>query len=169
LATYGEIKMDEKKFQEMETALKNSMRRFPNCRIANCECYSKQGGWNKGCMCACHFFKMDKLYGKGKWKLSDMSTESKKGHPADVKEHMRKEIKQINDLIQLLNMEKNELLKKCPHEIIPIDEPKDHDSARCWICNKDFGWYCKNSPTKFCKYENDIDSCIYCCQPEERK
>lgn len=32
------------------------------------------------------------------------------------------------------------------------------------------GWYCPDSPTHLCSYDNgDMDSCDYCGEPEERK
>ena len=30
-------------------------------------------------------------------------------------------------------------------------------------------WDCKDSPTGFCMYTNDFDSCIFCYEPDERK
>jgi hypothetical protein len=65
--------------------------------------------------------------------------------------------------------------------------------AYCLICDKSFGWRCKESPDGVCHYKNEVDdkqlllingktvdapadyaehyyeSCIYCGQPEERK
>jgi hypothetical protein len=54
-------------------------------------------------------------------------------------------------------------------------------AARCLVCGAGFselGWYCPDSPTHLCCYEQALpdgtvqvneDSCIYCGQPEERK
>ena len=30
-------------------------------------------------------------------------------------------------------------------------------------------WDCKKSPTKYCMYTVDFDSCIFCYEPDERK
>jgi hypothetical protein len=30
-------------------------------------------------------------------------------------------------------------------------------------------WDCKESPTKFCMYTKDYDTCIFCYEPDERK
>jgi hypothetical protein len=50
-------------------------------------------------------------------------------------------------------------------------------SAYCKIClrgtifdYKEFGWYCPNSPKKYCTYDGgDSDRCDWCGLPEERK
>lgn len=51
--------------------------RFPNCKIANCECNSNHGEWIKGCNCMCHFFQMDAIYGKNNWSLKEFNREDR--------------------------------------------------------------------------------------------
>lgn len=54
---------------------------------------------------------------------------------------------------------------------------KVHDSAKCDVCGKDYGWWCPDSPNHVCDYEHkdkhgtydDEDDCKYCHSPEERK
>ena len=53
--------------------------RYPGCRIANCDCNSKNGKWSKGCWCMCHFRAMDEKYGKDKWDLNAFVRELKVG------------------------------------------------------------------------------------------
>lgn len=85
------------------------------------------------------------------------------------------------------------LQDSCEHEItrggVHPDDPKTRTSAflgntvskddkyetsACWICGKEFGWYCPDSPDHICDYggpdwELHSEYCIYCHQPEERK
>lgn len=49
--------MNEEEFRNMENALRSSMRRFPNCKIANCDCDSKQEERIGDYMCLCHITK----------------------------------------------------------------------------------------------------------------
>lgn len=77
--------MDDKKFKEITNALRESARRYPFCRIANCDCKGTENEWNKGCVCMCHFYQMDEKLGKGNWKLSDHIASSKKGKPIKKK------------------------------------------------------------------------------------
>lgn len=71
--------MTTEEFLKIQKALGNSIQRFPNCRIANCECNSKNDEWKKDCNCMCHLLYMDKKFGKDKWKFSDVSKIAKKG------------------------------------------------------------------------------------------
>jgi len=71
--------MDDETFQKMRESFRESMRRFPNCRIANCICDSNNDEWKKDCHCICHFFLMDKKFGKDKWNLNDFFEMAKKG------------------------------------------------------------------------------------------
>jgi len=57
----------------------------------------------------------------------------------------------------------------CPHTYI-----KKYNSAVCVLCGKNGGWWCPGSNNHLCWYINDggkvnMDSCIYCGDPEERK
>jgi len=54
-------------FQSISQALK----KFPNCRIANCKCNSKEGEWKKGCLCLCHMDQAQEILGKD-FDLSDL-------------------------------------------------------------------------------------------------
>jgi len=71
--------MDDETFQKMIESFRESTRRFPNCRMANCTCDSDNDEWKKGCHCMCHFFFMDKKFGKDKWNLNDFSKMAEKG------------------------------------------------------------------------------------------
>jgi hypothetical protein len=52
-----------------------------------------------------------------------------------------------------------------------IEAKYDYESGACWICGKEFGWYCPDSPNHICEYSQEYyqEGCIYCDQPEERK
>ncbi len=44
-----------KQHVSITTALRRDARRYPNCRIANCECPgSAAGNRREGCKCLCH-------------------------------------------------------------------------------------------------------------------
>lgn len=59
-----------------------SAHRFPNCPIANCDCNHKgQDEWKKGCFCMCHFFQMDRKFGKNNWNLGDVGSSARAGRP----------------------------------------------------------------------------------------
>jgi hypothetical protein len=60
---------------------------------------------------------------------------------------------------------------------VQINDPLSW-SGSCWICGKDFGWYCPDSPDHICDYHYNgedgnvgynPDCCKYCHQPDERK
>lgn len=82
-----------------------------------------------------------------------------------------------------------ELEGRCPHAIIQTGE-----SAKCDVCDHDFGWYCQLSPDHTCHYFTEDggvvrlitgqtvtcpdghdpefethDRCMYCGNPQERK
>ncbi len=44
---------------------------------------------------------------------------------------------------------------RCPHEIIQKGE-----SAQCDGCDRDFGWFCQQSPDKTCHYFTDEDGVV---------
>lgn len=63
----------------------------------------------------------------------------------------------------------HELLNKCEHSIV-----KRNESAICEVCNKNFGWWCPDSPGHMCDYSDGSDmnfseNCLFCGQPDERK
>jgi len=81
----------------------------------------------------------------------------------------KERLKEIKELIQVLEMEKDNIINTCEHEII-----KSGSSAKCDICGKYGGWYCPESLNHMCDYEQedgsyDEDCCRYCGEPEERK
>lgn len=73
------MSMTREELETMSHNLRLAIRRFPNCRIANCECDSKNGEWKPGCLCMCHWFKMDELHGERKWTLDMFYKQAKKG------------------------------------------------------------------------------------------
>jgi hypothetical protein len=44
-------------------ALRSAHQRYPNCRIANCECDSKGDEWVRGCGCLCHLLQLQERTG----------------------------------------------------------------------------------------------------------
>lgn len=60
----------------------------------------------------------------------------------------------------------DELIKNCKHLIVEI---KDFGGAYCDICGESFGWYCKQSPIKYCTYKINHINCDFCGQPKSRK
>lgn len=91
-----------------------------------------------------------------------------------------------------------DLVRSCEdHSLRPLTEQEQADeglsiTARCEICNHDFGWRCLKSPDGVCHYicENDhgiilldgskimltreqremySECCVFCGQPDERK
>lgn len=91
---------------------------------------------------------------------------------------IQKEVAIISTKIQLkleeldiLENNLEQLTEKCSHSDLDISP---WDTATCNICGKDFDWYCPESPTLTCDYEQedgsyDEDCCRYCGCPEERK
>jgi hypothetical protein len=76
-------------------------------------------------------------------------------------------IRDIDLLISKLKTLKRKMITACDHEFIT-----DYGTARCSKCNTFGGWYCPQSPTHVCSYEDDDacrDHCIFCGDPEERK
>jgi hypothetical protein len=65
------------------------------------------------------------------------------------------------------------LSQDCPH-IILEKQPEDfggwpdYGAAECDICGQSFGWYCPDSPDRYCHYKVG-ENCIYCGDPDERK
>ena len=68
--------MNPEEFSSTRRAILESIRRFPNCTIANCECDSRHGEWKDKCNCMCHFRQMDEVFGKGQWALKDFNKKS---------------------------------------------------------------------------------------------
>lgn len=114
--------------------------------------------------------------------------------PLDRKFRIESLKKQLKEIHQKLEVLKN----SCVHRFMPLTQEELKDkwcsvSAICTVCDKDFGWRCKNSIDGVCHYySNDgfidlidgrkvptppehgpdyetDDSCIFCGQPSERK
>jgi hypothetical protein len=60
----------------------------------------------------------------------------------------------------------NKLIRECNHLIVCM---KDFGGAYCDICGESFGWYCEESPTKYCDFSVHFIECKYCGQPRSRK
>jgi hypothetical protein len=71
--------MNDKEFLDMYNAIAMAAKRYPNCRIAACDCNSKGTEWKKDCNCLCHFYHMDIKYGEDKWTMNDFSEQTKIG------------------------------------------------------------------------------------------
>lgn len=71
--------MNEEEYIQMRNNLREAIRRYPNCRIANCECDEYNGEWKKGCHCMGHFKMMDRMFGEKKWGLNDFDEMAHKG------------------------------------------------------------------------------------------
>lgn len=70
----------------------------------------------------------------------------------------------LNSAISSLEHMRELLPKVIAKESVLGDESKDYP----WqFAHGD--WDCEGSPTKYCMYTNDWDSCIFCGQPDERK
>lgn len=90
----------------------------------------------------------------------------------EIKEEINKIKKEIVELTGLIATKRERIAtikSKCTHDIIQKGQ-----SAYCDVCGDYLGWYCDESPTKTCDYEQedgeyDEDNCIYCGMPEERK
>jgi hypothetical protein len=67
--------------ERMMFALREAVRKYPNCLIAACCCNSKGGEWKRPCRCACHFVEMDRLNGHANWTLADFHREADGAKP----------------------------------------------------------------------------------------
>jgi hypothetical protein len=76
-----------------------------------------------------------------------------------------KKIKYLRDYIRNVQDILNKLIKECKHRIVSTD----FGGAYCIICEESFGWYCKESPTKYCDFSVHFIECKYCGQPRSRK
>ena len=92
---------------------------------------------------------------------------------------LRDKIANARELLDRTQVNLGSLLVACTHRV--VRSAQDGMAARCLVCGAGFselGWYCPDSPTHLCCYEQALpdgpvqvneDSCIYCGQPEERK
>ena len=69
--------------------LEESVRLYPNCRIAACECNENGDEWVAGCTCFGHFFSMDDTFGKEGWNLDDWRASTQAGKPTRAKEEKK--------------------------------------------------------------------------------
>lgn len=76
-----------------------------------------------------------------------------------------KRISDLRDYIHIYQNILNELIRECKHLIVCTD----FGGAYCDICGESFGWYCKESPTKYCDFSVHFIECKYCGQPRSRK
>lgn len=89
-----------------------------------------------------------------------------KEQPEEVR-RLRVEYDTLNDRVKDLNSQLYSFKQNCAHVIA-----KSYDSAICLVCDSHMGWFCEESPNKYCEYDADDtwnDFCIYCQGPEERK
>jgi hypothetical protein len=104
---------------------------------------------------------------------------------------MRVEIKRLKAEIRTLEVERNKIMRACGrrgHVVIKKTAPDmakgkqkggwynpadNWGSAHCAVCSEDLGWYCPDSPTGLCEYDDkeDLmhDTCLHCGAPEERR
>jgi hypothetical protein len=111
---------------------------------------------------------------------------------------MKKKIIKLENIARGANRDLSELIGQCNHSNAVIFNNQQaldggYASAICTVCNRNFGWYCPDSPDHVCHYysqdgkitlvdgteipvpeghdkigESD-DWCIFCGEPDERK
>lgn len=64
--------------------IKQAAARYPDCRIANCDCDDFGGVWEAGCHCLGHFKDMDDIFGKDNWSYKDFTRESEHGYASKL-------------------------------------------------------------------------------------
>ena len=66
---------------EILNGLRESMRQFPKCRVASCECDDSVDEWKLGCNCPGHWQTLSEAFGDGKgdWSLADAAASAKVG------------------------------------------------------------------------------------------
>ena len=68
------------------------------------------------------------------------------------------------------------VLAEAVNRLMPAREYCEHksvfwdldDTAKCVACNEDLGWYCQESPKRYCEYFGG-ECCVHCGDPEERQ
>jgi len=91
---------------------------------------------------------------------------------ANLSKSMRKlkdDIATVKYKLRVLECRLGELTYRCTHHIVECGS-----SAKCVVCEQDFGWWCPDNPSHICDYEQpdgryDSDQCVHCGQPNERK
>jgi len=89
----------------------------------------------------------------------------KRKFPPNIAKRRAEKIKEIDDKIRSLYIQRYYLIDTCRHNIIKTSA----GDARCDICGTYFGWWCPKSSDHLCHYKEPDEWCIYCGQPEERK
>lgn len=69
---------------DMLAGIRAAARRYPTCRIANCDCNDFGGVWEAGCHCFGHFKDMDDIFGKDNWKMEDFDCEGNRGYSSKL-------------------------------------------------------------------------------------
>lgn len=60
----------------MRRSIAAAAARYPHCRVANCDCKSRdEDEWKRDCWCLCHFQYMNTKYGRDMWRLTDFERE----------------------------------------------------------------------------------------------
>jgi len=80
--------MMKQQILEIHKGLMTSIKRFPNCKIANCDCNSKEGERIGDCLCLCHIQEITKQMKKEVKKIHEELIELKskiKGEKCQVK------------------------------------------------------------------------------------
>jgi hypothetical protein len=77
----------------------------------------------------------------------------------------------------LIREQRRTVLDKLVRTLYEIRDSCEHSitgtpgyGAHCIGCGERFGWYCEESPSLMCEYDDEYpEYCIYCGEPEERK
>ena len=75
--------MEDKDYEDISAGLRASMRRFPGCRVASCNCDEFHGEWLPGCSCPGHWDELNKAFGGvvGDWSFADAAASASAGKP----------------------------------------------------------------------------------------
>ena len=75
--------MEDEEFERISAGLRESIRRFPNCTVASCDCNEFGGEWKPGCSCPGHWEALNKAFGGvvGDWSFADAAASAAVGKP----------------------------------------------------------------------------------------
>lgn len=79
--------------------------------------------------------------------------------------HLKRKIELFQKKIQIASKILGDTIRQCKWHIVV----RKGDSARCDICQMDFGWWCPKSEDHTCEYPDDSEYCKFCGEPSERK
>lgn len=81
--------MDDEEYAAITRGLRASIQRYPNCKVASCECDEYAGEWKPGCFCTGHWFALNDAFGdnKGDWSFADASASAREGKPVRADPH----------------------------------------------------------------------------------